>query len=158
MTWILTTMVVGRGGVEGGHGPTLRLEIWHFPIKSLAENTLFLVSIRKNENSRFCPLTKIIGFTWKYFPMPMYTIRLINRGQLVNHTALIRFDQMLKLGRFRNFLYWIYFLPFKIFEQLCAYPEKQSLPWKFSLYSIYFLHLGFFSNLRLPRIRCIEYI
>ena len=32
-------------------------------------------------------------------------------------------------------LRWIYFLPFKIFEQLCAYPEKQSLPWNFSLYS-----------------------
>jgi len=52
----------------------------------------------------------------------------------------------------------IYFLPFKIFEQLCAYPEKQSLPWNFSLYSIYFLHSGFLSNLRLPWIRCIEYI
>jgi len=26
----------------------------------------------------------------------MYTIRLINHGQLVNHTALIRFDQRLK--------------------------------------------------------------
>jgi len=39
------------------------------------------------------PPTKILGFTWKiYFPMPMYTIRLINRGQLVNHTSLIRFD------------------------------------------------------------------
>ena len=54
--------------------------------------------------------------------------------------------------------YWIYFLSFKIFEQLCAYPEKQSLPWKFSLYSIYFLHSGILSNLRLPWIRCIEYI
>jgi len=31
----------------------------------------------------------------------------------------------------------IYFLPFKIFEQLCPYPEKQSLPWIFLL-SIYF--------------------
>ena len=55
-------------------------------------------------------------------------------------------------------LYWIYFLPFKIFEQLCAYPEKQSLPWNFSLYSTYFLHSGFLSNLRLPWICCIEYI
>ena len=34
-------------------------------------------------------------------------------------------------------LCWIHFLPFKVFEQLCAYPEKQSLAWKFSLYSIY---------------------
>ena len=25
-------------------------------------------------------------------------------------------------------LYWIYFLPFRIFEQLCACPEKQSCP------------------------------
>ena len=55
-------------------------------------------------------------------------------------------------------LYWIYLLPFKIFEQLCAYPEKQSLPWKVSLYSIFFLHFGVLSNLRLPWIRCIEYI
>ena len=29
------------------------------------------------------------------------------------------------------------FLTIKIFEQLCAYPEKQSLPWNFSLYSIH---------------------
>ena len=55
-------------------------------------------------------------------------------------------------------LYWIYFLPFKIFEQLCAYPEKQSLPWNFSLYSIYCLHSGFLSSLHLSWIRCIEYI
>jgi len=42
--------------------------------------------------------------------------------------------------------------------QLCAYPEKESLPWHFALYSIYFLHSGFLSNLRLPWIRCIEFI
>ena len=44
-------------------------------------------------------------------------------------------------------LYWIYFLPFKTFEQLC-------LPWKIeipsSLYWIHFLHSGVLSNLRLP--------
>jgi len=28
-------------------------------------------------------------------------------------------------------LYWIYFLPFKIFEQLCACPENHSFPWIF---------------------------
>jgi len=39
---------------------------------------------------------------------------------------------------------------FRIFEQLCAYHEKQSLPWNFSLYRLYFLHSGFLSNLRLP--------
>jgi len=55
-------------------------------------------------------------------------------------------------------LYWICFLPFKIFEQLCAYPEKQSLPWNCSLYSRYSLHSRFLSNLCLPWIRCIEYI
>jgi len=48
-------MVVGRGGVEGGHGPSLHLEIWHFPIKCLAKKIVFLVSIRKNKISRFCP-------------------------------------------------------------------------------------------------------
>jgi len=47
-------------------------------------------------------------------------------------------------------LYWIYFLPFWIFEQLCACPEKQSLPWKFSLHWTYILHSGFWRNLRLP--------
>ena len=46
-------------------------------------------------------------------------------------------------------LYWIYFLPFKIFQKLCAYPEKQSLPWNFSLYSIHFLHSVIFEELAL---------
>jgi len=60
-------MVVGRGGggVERGHGPSLHLAIWHFPIKRLAKKIVFLVSIRKNEISRFPPPTKIIGFPWK---------------------------------------------------------------------------------------------
>ena len=35
---------------------------------------------------------------------------------------------------------------------------KTKFALKFSLYSIYFLHSGFLSNLRLPWIRCIEYI
>ena len=76
-------------------------------------------------------------------------------------------------------LYWIYFLPFRIFEQLCACPENQScpgifhcieytfyfqefwatcmrLPWEIegalnSQYWLYiFDHSGFLSNLRLP--------
>ena len=76
-------------------------------------------------------------------------------------------------------LCWIYFLPLRIFEQLeialknrvcpeyfycveyiffiiqdfwatCACPEKQSLPWIFSLYWNIFYHSGFLSNLRLP--------
>jgi len=43
------------------------------------------------------PLPKFLALHVKiYFPMPMYTIRLINHGQLVNYTALIRFDQRLK--------------------------------------------------------------
>jgi len=42
------------------------------------------------------------------------------------------------------------FSPFRIFEQLFACPEKQSLPWNFSLYWIYFLRSGLLSNLRLP--------
>jgi len=32
----------------------------------------------------------------------------------------------------------------------CACPKKQSLPWKFSLYWIYFSHSVFLNNLRLP--------
>jgi len=45
----------------------------------------------------FSPLRKLLVFHGKiYFPMPMYTIRLINRGQLVNHAALISFDLRLK--------------------------------------------------------------
>ena len=35
-------------------------------------------------------------------------------------------------------LYWVYFLPFKIFEQLCAYNETQSLPWNFTVFNILF--------------------
>jgi len=35
------------------------------------------------------------------------------------------------------------------FWATCACPEKQSLPWKFSLYWIYFLHSGVLRNLRL---------
>jgi len=45
---------------------------------------------------------------------------------------------------------WIYFLPFRIFKQLCACPEKQSVSWNFPLYWMYFLHWGYFSTLRLP--------
>jgi len=41
----------------------------------------------------FAPLKKLLAVHGKmYFLMPMYTIHLINHGQLVNHTALIRFD------------------------------------------------------------------
>ena len=58
----------------------------------------------------------------------------------------------------------IYFLSFKIFEQL-ALALKTELPWIFSLYWIYiFYDSGFLSNLHmpckqsLPWIHCIEYI
>ena len=39
---------------------------------------------------------------------------------------------------------------FRSYEQLCACPEKQSVPWIFSMYWIYFLHSGFLSHLRFP--------
>jgi len=43
------------------------------------------------------PLQKFLALHGKiYFLMPMYTICLINHEQLVNHTALIRFDKMLR--------------------------------------------------------------
>ena len=42
------------------------------------------------------------------------------------------------------------FLSFRIFEQLCAWPEKQSVPWKFFLYWNIFYRSWFLSNLRLP--------
>ena len=44
----------------------------------------------------------------------------------------------------------IFFTINRIFEQLCACPKKQSLPWNFSLYWICFSHSGFLSNLCLP--------
>jgi len=55
------------------------------------------------------------------------------------------------------------FSSFALKNRVCACPEKQSLPWKFSLYWIYFSHSGFLSNLCLPRKTeciwtCIEYI
>ena len=40
-------------------------------------------------------------------------------------------------------------LAFRIFEQLWACPEKQSLPWNVSLYWNILYHSGFLSNLRL---------
>ena len=35
-------------------------------------------------------------------------------------------------------LYWIYFLPFKIFEQLCSYPEEQFALKFFTVFNIFF--------------------
>ena len=46
-------------------------------------------------------------------------------------------------------LYLIYLLSFRSFEQL-ALALKTELPWNFSLCWIYFLHSEFLSNLRLP--------
>ena len=43
-----------------------------------------------------------------------------------------------------------FFTVLVFFWATCACPKKQSLPWNFSLYWIYFLHSGFLSNLRLP--------
>ena len=47
------------------------------------------------------------------------------------------------------FAVWNILLTFRIFEQL-ALALKTELPWKFSLYWLYFLHSEFLSNLRLP--------
>jgi len=49
-----------------------------------------------------------------------------------------------------NALYWIYIFYHSEFWITCACPEKQSLPWSFLLYWIYFLQSGFLSNLHLP--------
>ena len=45
---------------------------------------------------------------------------------------------------------YIFFIILDFFSATCACPEKQSVPWNFSLYWIYVLHSGFLSNLRLP--------
>jgi len=55
-----------------------------------------------------------------------------------------------KTERGLNSLYCMYIFITTDFCGTCACPEKQSLPWKFSLYWIYFWHSGFFSTLRLP--------
>ena len=46
-------------------------------------------------------------------------------------------------------LYWIYLLPFRIFEQL-ALALKNRVAQKYSLYWIYFLQSGVLRNLRMP--------
>ena len=43
-----------------------------------------------------------------------------------------------------------HFFTVQDFWGTCACPQKQSLPWNFSLYWIYVLHSGFFSKLCLP--------
>ena len=47
-----------------------------------------------------------------------------------------------------NSLYWMYFYPSEFWT--CAFPEKQSLPCKFSLHWNIFYLSGFLSNLSLP--------
>ena len=52
-------------------------------------------------------------------------------------------------------IHWIHcienFFTVQHFWTTCTCPEKQSFPWKFSLYWLYtFYHSGFLSNLRLP--------
>jgi len=42
------------------------------------------------------------------------------------------------------------FFTIQDFWATCACPEKQSLPWNFSLHWVYFYHSRFLSNLRLP--------
>jgi len=50
-----TTMGVGRGGVEGGHGLSLHLEIWHFPVKYLAKKIVFQFRLEKMKFHDFPP-------------------------------------------------------------------------------------------------------
>ena len=57
------------------------------------------------------------------------------------------------------------FFPVHDFWATCACPEKTEYPWKFSLYCIYFLHLGFLTTCACPENRvspeifhCIENI
>jgi len=49
-----------------------------------------------------------------------------------------------------NSLYWLYIFYHSEFWTTCAYPEKQSLPWNFSLYWNIFYLSEFLSNLSLP--------
>jgi len=63
-----------------------------------------------------------------------------------------------KTERVLNSLYWIYIFNFNHSEfwTACACPEKQSLPWNFSLrWNIFYLS-GFLRNLRLPWKRCTD--
>jgi len=96
------------------------------------------------------------------------------------HTTLVQITRITPSEYTLNILYWEYFhcsgflsnlrLPsktefsrkmFTILNIVLAIQDFWAtlrLPWNFSLYSKYFLHSGFLSNLRLPWIRCIEYI
>ena len=49
-----------------------------------------------------------------------------------------------------NSLYWIYIFNHSEFWTTCACPEKQSLPWNFSLHWNIFYLSGFLRNMRLP--------
>ena len=53
-------------------------------------------------------------------------------------------------------LYWIYFLPFKIFEQLCAHPEKQSLPWIFHCIQYTFCIQDFLATCSCPEFSVLD--
>jgi len=62
------TMGVGRAEVEGGLGPSLHFEIWHFPIKFLAKKVVCLVSSGKNESSPFlAPPRKSLALPGKIY-------------------------------------------------------------------------------------------
>jgi len=47
-------------------------------------------------------------------------------------------------------LCWIYFLPFKIFGQLCACPEKQNVPWIHCIEYIFFIIQDFWATCACP--------
>jgi len=119
--------------------------------------------------------------TWHIISPPPEKVKIFT---VLNILFTFRMFNNLRLPWKQSFLwnfslYLIYFLPFRIFEQLCACPEKQScpgifqcieytfyiqefwatcmrLPWKTegalnSQYWLYiFYHSGFLSNLRFP--------
>jgi len=97
MVWILQHLPctgVGRGS-EGGIGPSLDFEMWRFLIKGLAKKSCFLSFEWKKWNFNILGLLlekylaspgKVHSPFEKILPIPCIQ-RLINHGQLVNHTA-----------------------------------------------------------------------
>ena len=99
MTWIRQQLHYTQPWALEGEGwkgpwPLPAFEIWHFPIIFLAKKVVYLVSSWKKLNFTIFALpTKILGFTWKIILLPSPgTHRLVNCGQLLNHSALMRFD------------------------------------------------------------------
>ena len=91
---LCTTMGVGRGGVEAVLGPSLLLKFDIFLLRYMfSKKGCYLVSSGKNEISPFLPtLRKSLASPGKFYYCLPRTQRLINHEQLLNHSALIRFD------------------------------------------------------------------